>query len=174
MRESIVADLEGDRAGARLPTRARESEGRLIWPSRVHVRGDLARSLVWGGQINANKGDYVQARSLLDHAIGVYQELVERNPADERFIEELAEAYAFRLSAARAGREPPTSAPAVVVKTQNGTMGITGGDQGAAYSCLRRAAEFWDRVSQAHPDQSKLREQAERARKTAATQPVTE
>jgi tetratricopeptide (TPR) repeat protein len=88
LRTALAADMEQHVPAIWLPARPRDSEARLIRPSLVWVKRDVAFGCAAAAYRRGHLKQWPDALALSDRATGVYRQLVEQNPSMKRFITE--------------------------------------------------------------------------------------
>jgi hypothetical protein len=88
LRTALAADMEQHIPEIWLPSRPRDSEARLIRPSLVWVKRDMAFGCAATAYLRGHLKQWPEAVALSDRATGIYRQLVEQNPSVRRFINE--------------------------------------------------------------------------------------
>ena len=88
LRTSLAADMEQHIPEIWLPARPRDSEARLIRPSLLWVKRDVAYGCAAAAYLRGHLKQWPEAFALSDHATAVYRQLVEQNPSMKRFTAE--------------------------------------------------------------------------------------
>jgi len=88
LRTALAADMEQNLPGIWLPSRPRDAEARLIRPSLVWVKRDLAFGYAAAAYLRGHLKQWPEALASSDRATDIYRQLVEQNPSVRRFINE--------------------------------------------------------------------------------------
>jgi tetratricopeptide (TPR) repeat protein len=138
--QSVISDLQADRAEARQPERPSQAAARIVTPNILYTTRDLGFAYGWIGEFAEEKGDLSTAGKMLDQATAIYKEVVERSPTVSAFAGELARRFHGRISLAQQA-----------------------GDRAGAAACSHEAVAFWKRLAGLHPEVRVLQDNADAA-----------
>jgi tetratricopeptide (TPR) repeat protein len=102
LRTALAADMEQHSPAIWLPSRPRDAEARLIRPSLVWVKRDLAFGCGAAAYLRGHLKQWPEALALSDRATDIYRQLVEQNPSVRRFVNEFGSASDFGAMATEA------------------------------------------------------------------------
>ncbi|HTS17438.1 MAG TPA: protein kinase [Verrucomicrobiae bacterium] len=103
LRTALAADMEQNGPSIWLPSRPRDAEARLIRPSLVWVKRDVAFGCAAAAYLRGHLKQWPEALALSDRATGIYRQLVEQNPSVRRFVNEFGAASDFGAMVIEAG-----------------------------------------------------------------------
>jgi len=113
---SLEADMGRHDPAIWLPARPRDSEEILLLrPNPMWTKRDVAAMYAESAYLGVQFGQWPEATTRLDRAIGIYRQLVEQNPSIVQFVNELNMAQARRAAMTNNVLDvPPVQVPGVV------------------------------------------------------------
>jgi tetratricopeptide (TPR) repeat protein len=93
LQETLVADMEQHLPAIWSPAHPQGSEARLLKPSLIWMKRDVALGCVFAARQHAQLKQWPEALASVDRAKGIYRQLVEQNPSMREFVVELCRAF---------------------------------------------------------------------------------
>lgn len=106
IRQAVLEDIRAGKPGIDQPRRPRGSAGQMLRVSPMWIARDLGASYRQLGRMLLPRGQTIEAQVAADRAIAILRQLLDENPTQRDFTENLQAAYALRLQAA--GDAPAT------------------------------------------------------------------
>ena len=145
MRKAVFNDLTARRPDALLPRRPDDSEGRIVSPSLLYAKCDMAWSETLEASAHRSLKDWHALADTWDRSARIWEEIVDENPAVLTFATNLADVFEWRVDAAK-----------------------TDDDRARVVEWSRDAVDFWARQATLHPDLPVFQRLLDKARRRDA------